>query len=172
MSSIHIEALLASGYALFLVAVADLPRKAGATHPPKIASVPNSWVYLSSAPAMCGSVPPVSTSSSGRSTLNGGSHEYRAEAKSCNSCALKENCTDSEDGRRLEHHLDSWLQSEVRRFHHGISLALLFLAGLILSLETTLQTATTDLAVLLSAMVPVAIMATRLGFGNGGVIRG
>ena len=97
--------------------------------------------------------------------------QYRAEAKSCNSCALKKNCTDSEDGRTLEHHLDSWLQSEVRRFHRGISLALLFLAGLILSVEMTLQTATTDLAVLLGAMVPVAIVATRLGFGNGGVFR-
>ena len=68
--------------------------------------------------------------------------------------------------------LDSWLQSEVRRFHRGISLALVFLAGLILSVEMTLQTATADLAVLLCAMVPVAIMATRLGFGNGRVIRG
>jgi hypothetical protein len=64
------------------------------------------------------------------------------------------------------------LQSEVRRFHRGISLALLFLAGLILSLEMALQTATTDLAVLLSAMVPVAIVAARLGFGNGGFLRG
>ena len=43
--------------------------------------------------------------------------QYRAEAKACNSCVLKKNCTDSEDGRKLEHHLDSWLQSEVRRFH-------------------------------------------------------
>ena len=74
MSSIHIEVLLASGYALFLVSGGDLPRKAGATYAPKISSIPNSWVYLSSASSMCGSVQPVSTSSSGRSTLNGGSH--------------------------------------------------------------------------------------------------
>jgi hypothetical protein len=59
-----------------------------------------------------------------------------------------------------------------RRFHRGISVTLVFLAGLILALEMTMQTATNDFAVLLCAMVPVAIMATRLGFGNGGVIRG
>jgi hypothetical protein len=54
------------------------------------------------------------------------------------------------------------LQSEVHRFHRGISLALLFLAGLILVLEMIGQTATADLAVLLSALAPVAIQATRL----------
>jgi len=64
------------------------------------------------------------------------------------------------------------LQSEVRRFHRGISLALLFLAGLILSLEIILQTATVDLMVLLGAMVPVAIVTERLGFGNGRFLRG
>jgi hypothetical protein len=75
---------------------------------------------------------------------------------------LKKNCTDSEDGRKLEHHLDSWLQSEVHRFHRGISLALLFLAGLILVLEMIGQTATADLAVLLIALAPVGAQATRL----------
>jgi hypothetical protein len=84
--------------------------------------------------------------------------QYRAEAKSCNACVRKKNCTDSQEGRELEHHPDSWLQSEVRRFDRGISLALLFLAGLILSLEIILQTATADLMVLLGAMVPVAIV--------------
>jgi hypothetical protein len=64
------------------------------------------------------------------------------------------------------------LQSEVRRFHRGISLALLFLAGLILSLEIILQTATADLMVLLGAMVPVAILTTRLEFGNAKFQRG
>jgi hypothetical protein len=97
--------------------------------------------------------------------------QYRAEAKSCNSCVLKKNCTDSEDGRKLEHHPDSWLQSEVRRFHRGISLALLFLAGVILALEMTPQTTASDLAVLLTTMVPVAVVATRLGSGNGGWLR-
>jgi hypothetical protein len=97
---------------------------------------------------------------------------HRAEAKSCNACVLKNNCTDSQEGRELDHHPDSWLQSEVRRFHRGISLALLFLAGLSLSLEIILQTATADLMVLLGAMVPVAIVTTRLGFGNGRFQRG
>jgi hypothetical protein len=61
---------------------------------------------------------------------------------------------------------------QIAEFHRGISLALLFLAGLILSLEIILQTATADLMVLLGAMVPVAVVTTRLGFGNGRFERG
>ena len=60
---------------------------------------------------------------------------YRASSHACNTCAIKGNCTDSDHGREIEHHVDSWLQSEVRRFHRGISLALLLLAGLILAVE-------------------------------------
>ena len=168
MSSIHTEVLLASGYALFLVVVATCLEKLGRHTQPEISSVPNSWIYLSSAP-QCMGVSSRSVPQALGVRLSTAVAQYRAEAKSCNSCVLKKNCTDSEDGRKLEHHLDSWLQSEVRRFHRGISLALLFLAGLILSLEIILQSAATDLAVLLGAMVPVAIAATRLGFGNGGV---
>ena len=48
---------------------------------------------------------------------------------------------------------------------------LLFLAGLILSVEMTLQSGATDLAVLLGTMALVAMVATRLRFGNGGVFR-
>jgi hypothetical protein len=74
---------------------------------------------------------------------------------------LKKNCTDSEDGRKLEHHLDSWLQSE-HCFHRGISLALLGLAAVILLLEMIDQIANADLAVLLIALAFVAVQATRL----------
>jgi len=40
---------------------------------------------------------------------------YRAPAEACNACSLKNNCTDSNDGRRLDTSLDSWLESELRR---------------------------------------------------------
>jgi len=61
---------------------------------------------------------------------------YRAPASACNSCSLKLNCTDSEEGRVLERRWDTWLDSEIRRFHRGISLALLLLATIILVAET------------------------------------
>src|SRR5262252_1839347 len=38
---------------------------------------------------------------------------YRAPAHTCNECALKNNCTDSNDGRVLESRLDSWIESEL-----------------------------------------------------------
>ncbi len=60
---------------------------------------------------------------------------YRAPAHKCNVCHCKKDCTDSEDGRLLESRMDSWLESELRRFHRGISLALLLLASLILAVE-------------------------------------
>src|SRR5215831_6333138 len=53
---------------------------------------------------------------------------YRAAAHKCNACHFKKNCTDSDDGRRLESRLDAWFQSELSRFHRGISLTLLLLA--------------------------------------------
>ena len=53
---------------------------------------------------------------------------YRAQPGACNSCSLKLNCTDSEVGRSVERRWDSWIESELRRFHRGVSLILLFLA--------------------------------------------
>src|SRR6476660_1607757 len=155
MSSIHIEVLLASGYALFLVAVATCLEKLGRhTHQRSRQYQTAGFTYhrhINMWECPAGQYLKLWAFDSQRQVA-----QYRAEAKSCNSCALKRNCTDSEDGRTLDHHpLDSWLQSEVRRFHRGISLALVFLAGLILLVEMTLQTATAALAVLLCVMVPV-----------------
>jgi hypothetical protein len=170
MSSIHTEVLLASGYALFLVAVATCLERLGRhTHQRSRRYQTAGFTYhrqLNVWECPAGQYLKLWAFDSQRQVA-----QFRAEAKSCNSCALKKHCTDSDDGRRLDHHLDSWLQSEVRRFHRGISLALLFLAGLILSVEMTFQTTATNLAVLLIAMVPVAVVATLLGFGNGGWLR-
>jgi hypothetical protein len=60
---------------------------------------------------------------------------YRAAAHACNTCAMKSCCTDSDRGRTIERALDSWLQSELRQFHRGMSLTLFALAGVILMIE-------------------------------------
>src|SRR5215471_6393157 len=60
---------------------------------------------------------------------------YRAPASACNSCSLKLNCTDSDEGRVLEKRWDTWLESEIRHFHRGVSITLLLLATVILSVE-------------------------------------
>lgn len=81
---------------------------------------------------------------------------YRAPAQLCNSCHCKSACTDSDTGRQIEHRLDSWLRSELRRFHRGLSLVLLLLAVLLLAAETGRQDTSRDwllLAVLLSLIL-------------------
>lgn len=87
---------------------------------------------------------------------------YRAPAAACNSCDLKNNCTDSQEGRLLIHHPDSWIESELRRFHRGISLVLLFLAVLILLVEALRFSAPNDLLALGTLLVPAAVAITKL----------
>lgn len=61
--------------------------------------------------------------------------KYRAQSNHCNACSLKPGCTDSNSGRVLEHQIESWMESGIRRFHRGMSLALLVLAAMILTIE-------------------------------------
>lgn len=60
---------------------------------------------------------------------------YRAPAHVCNGCHLKQHCTDSDEGRSIERAPDLWLETEIGRFHRGISLALLLLAQFICGVE-------------------------------------
>ena len=87
---------------------------------------------------------------------------YRAPADACNVCSLKNNCTDSNEGRLLRSRLDSWLESELRRFHRGISLVLLLLATIILVAEATRNAAGRDLLITICLLLPVTLAETRL----------
>jgi hypothetical protein len=60
---------------------------------------------------------------------------YRAPAHTCNACARKNDCTDSEHGREIIHSSESWIETEAGKFHRVLSLTLLFLAALILIAE-------------------------------------
>ena len=84
---------------------------------------------------------------------------YRAPRSACNSCPLKLNCTDSNEGRVLEMRLDTWIESELRRFHRGISFALLILATLLLVAESFRHPDLHDRAALIGVLLP-------LGFGQ------
>ena len=85
---------------------------------------------------------------------------YRAAAHVCNACALKKECTDSDDGRELQT-LRPWLESELGRFHRGISLALLFLATMILAIAMVRNHKQAEITILLSVLTPIAIMGGR-----------
>jgi hypothetical protein len=87
---------------------------------------------------------------------------YRVPADACNKCSLKNNCTDSNEGRLLKSRMDSWIESELRRFHRGISLTLLLLAGTILVAEAIRHSAHLDLLVIAGLLFPVGIAETKL----------
>jgi hypothetical protein len=87
---------------------------------------------------------------------------YRARAKTCNACSLKTNCTDSDEGREIEQRLDSWVGSELRRFHRGISLMLLLLAAMIVAAETWRHDSHRELAMLGSLLAMIGIAGSKL----------
>ena len=70
-------------------------------------------------------------------------------------------CTGSDEGRKIEHTPNAWLQSELARFQHGISLTLLFLAELLLVIEILLHNRPAELLLLGSFLVPITLLGTQ-----------
>lgn len=161
ISGVHVEVVLAASYAIFLVAVAFVMELLARHSHKRSERYRNSgFVYfqkmdLWECPA-------------GRQLLRTETdHQrrivhYRAPADACNACSLKNNCTDSNDGRLLESRLDSWLESELRRFHRGISLALLLLATLILLAETVRHDEARELLIVGTLLIPVGLAEAKL----------
>ena len=87
---------------------------------------------------------------------------YRAPAHACNACSLKQICTGSDTGREIEHNPNSWLESELSRFHRGISLSLLLLAELLLVIEMIRHQRTTELLLLGFLLVPITLFGAQL----------
>ena len=131
---VHVEVFLAASYALFLIGVAFLLEGLARRSHKKAEDSRNSgFIYFREldyweCPAGHQLVQ-LQTDHQRKVTT------YRAPASACNSCSLKLNCTDSDAGRTLEKRLDSWIESELRRFHRGISLTLLLLATTLLLVE-------------------------------------
>lgn len=90
---------------------------------------------------------------------------YRAAAHACNNCPVKSRCTDSMHGRVIEHRPDSWLDSELRRFHRGISLMLVVLATLILTVELARYTSRRDRLVTCATLAVVGFYGVHLVSG-------
>jgi hypothetical protein len=90
---------------------------------------------------------------------------YQAPAHVCNACHCKPDCTDSDDGRQIEHRLDSWIKSELRRFHRGLSLVLLLLAGVLLAFEVRGADTHRDWIILCALVLPIFLFGVRLFTG-------
>jgi hypothetical protein len=161
MSGVHIEVVLAASYAIFLVAVAFiLELLARHSHQRSERYRNSGFVYLPNV-----DVWECPASRQLRRTATDYQRRvvhYRASADACNACSLKKNCTDSDDGRLLKRHLDSWVESELRRFHRGISLVLLVLATIILVAETVRHGEPREVLFVVCQLVPIGLAETQL----------
>jgi hypothetical protein len=87
---------------------------------------------------------------------------YRGKPRICNECPVKADCTDSDEGREIVRALDPWPHSEAGRFHRGISLALLALAGVIVAIALVRNHAPADLALLGILAGVILVAAVRM----------
>ena len=156
-----IEMLLACGYAVFLVAVAALLEKV-AKHAQRRSEQYELAGFRYHAGSDVWECPEgshlvrVETDDLRRAV------RYRAPARHCNGCHKKGDCTDSDQGREIEQRLDLWLQTGLNRFHRGLSLTLLVLAGLLLVVETLRYPGTIRAGLPAGLLVVIAFAGVRL----------
>lgn len=154
--NLHSEVLVADGYALFLVAVAAiLEFGARQSHHRSKRFRTAGFVYK---PALdVWECPTGHHLKREKTDFQRKITHYRAPAHKCNACHCKRNCTDSEAGRLLKIQPDSWLQSELSRFHRVISLALFLLATIVLVAEMLRYRARNDWVALFIVLLPVSL---------------
>jgi cation transport ATPase len=155
-----LEVLLAAGYAVFLVGIAIVLEMVARHSHRRSERYRNSGFFYKKHLDVW-ECPAGRHLTRERTDLERKIAHYRASAHHCNHCTRKTDCTDSEDGRRLESHLESWLQSEMSRFHRGISLALILLALIILTVEIFRHGDRQDWIVLASLWLPIAFYGFR-----------
>lgn len=158
---VHIEVLIAGGYSLFLAGAAlILELLARHTHRRTVSIELAGFQYRHEHDAWecpTGQRLDRSETDHGRRLAR-----YRAPGHICNCCGIKKNCTDSDEGRLIERPLESWIDSEVRRFHRGVSMALLVLAAVILAAEIVLVHRGADRLLLAAVLAPIGAFGAKL----------
>jgi len=161
MSAVATESLLAAGYGLFL-AIAALGVDAMARH-----SHRRSELYRTAGFSYLETVDAWECPEGERLHRTETDNEmrlarYRARAHVCNSCRLKDACTDSDRGREVVRALDPWPHSEAGRFHRGIAVAMVGFGALVIAAGAALHHGAADLAVLGSSLLIAALIGTSL----------
>ncbi len=161
LATIGPDVLLAAGYSIFLLAVAlGLERLARHSHRRALRFNTAGFTYhpvrdLWECPAGQQLLP-------SETDRERGLVRYRAPARACNACPLKPGCTDSDEGREVVRSLTPWLQSETGRFHRGLSLVLVLLAGLIVGTTMVRSQAGAELLVLGGVFGAIGAVGLRL----------
>ncbi|MEO7421538.1 MAG: transposase [Ornithinibacter sp.] len=86
---------------------------------------------------------------------------YRAKPSVCNACPVKHSCTSSPHGREITRETEPWPHSEAARFHRGLVLVLIGLAGLLLMLMVVRHHQPADLAVVVGPLAGCGLLAHR-----------
>lgn len=86
---------------------------------------------------------------------------YRAKPSVCNACPVKSDCTTSPLGREITRPTEPWPHSEAARFHRGLVLVLIGLAGLLLVVMAVRHQQAGDLAVIAVPLAACAVLAHR-----------
>ena len=165
MRIVHLEPLLATGYAMLLVVIAaGLEWMARHSQSPR-GSISHPRLSFSQG---CESIGNVLWAT--RLQMAEIDHElrvmhYRAPARTCNGCSMKPDCTDSDGGRTISVPMDPWVSSAIGRFHRGISLSVLVLAGLIIAIELFRHNHGMELLVLVAVMFMVSLLGLNLARG-------
>jgi hypothetical protein len=152
----HVEVFLAAGYAAFLLCVAvSLDLLARHSHARSLRYRNAGFTYHPTHDAWICPEDQILT----RTEID---HErriirYRARPQICNHCPVKDDCTDSADGREVVRAMDPWPHSEAGRFHRGISLVISLIAALIVVAETLRNHTPRDLALLGASLAIVAL---------------
>lgn len=161
IAGFHLEVLLSAGYALFLVAAAfGLELAARQSHQRSKSFQLAGFQYHRDPDAW--ECPAGERLARFETDYEQRLVRYRAPSHTCNACAIKKNCTDSDNGRLIEHPLEPWLRSEIRRFHRGLSLTLVLLAALILLAEIIHFDRPRDLLLLGGFLTPIGILGVRM----------
>lgn len=161
MSDLHTETLLAAGYAVFLIAAAiALDRLARHAQHRSERYRTGGFNYMAGLDAW-------ECPEGERLDRVETDHElrlvrYRARAHVCNTCRLKDACTDSDEGREIAASLDSWPHSEAGRFHRGIAVVMVALAVLVLAAAAMLHHGPGDLMLLGAGLVGVTLAGLYL----------
>ncbi len=155
LASVNIEVLLAAGYAVFLMVIAfALEAAARFAHRRADRFRVSDFTYHSDLD--------IWECPAGERLLPAEPRRYRAPARSCNACSLKHACTDSPRGREIVISPLGWLETEIGRFHRGMSMGLLVLVGWLIAFEAARHWDASDLRVLGGVLMIAAVFGVRL----------